>query len=404
MNFTEPIKILLGITGSISAYKIPSLVRLLRKEKWEVKIVLSDSAKHFVSPLSLKSISDNQVYLKDSFESEEAPSLLHIELARWADIILIAPASANTIAKIRCGIADNLLTSVLLASSQPLFIAPSMNRLMWENQATQENIQKLKMRGITFLGPDSGSQACGEEGEGRLLEPEKIVKALQEFRKEKENPIWKNQHFLITAGPTQEPIDPVRFICNRSSGKMGYALAQAALSMGAKVTLVSGETNLTPPKGAKFIKALTANEMLESVLKEVSQCHIFIGVAAVADWRVESLSKSKIKEKKNSFSLNLVPNPDIIATVANQSPRPFVVGFSAETENLREEAQKKRIRKKMDIILANDVSRKDIGFSQEENEILLIHEKGEILLPKESKEHLAKKILIDIYKIYKESL
>lgn len=402
MSFKEPKKILLGITGSIAAYKIPLLVRLLRKENWEVKIVLSNSASHFVSTLSLKSINDNQVYLRDSPEKEDLPALLHIELARWADLILIAPASANTIAKIRCGIADNLLTSSVLASNKPLFIAPSMNRIMWENDATQENIEKLKERGVTFLGPDSGFQACGEEGEGRLIELEHIVKALKEPKKK--FPLWKNSHFLITAGPTQEPIDPVRYICNRSSGKMGYALAEEALSMGAQVTLVTGETSLNPPEKAKTIKVSTANEMLEAVLQEVTSCNIFIGAAAVADWRVEIPSCQKIKEKRKSFSINLIPNPDIISIVSEQEPKPFIIGFSAETENLREEASKKRIKKNMDIILANDVSRKDIGFSQEENEIVLIYEKGEILLPKESKKTLAKKILIDIHKIYKESL
>lgn len=403
MSSKEPKRILLGITGSVGAYKTPSLVRLLQKDGWEVRVVLSEAASHFVSPLSLKAINNNEVYLKDSPEDENQNSLLHIELARWADIILLAPASANTIAKIRCGLGDNLLTSLLLANNKPLFIAPSMNKMMWENASTQENVRELKKRGVTFLGPDSGSQACGEEGEGRLREPEELVLFFHKMRKERKNPLWEGVHFLITAGSTQEPIDPVRYISNRSSGKMGYALAQEVLNMGGSVTLVTGESTLEPPKGAKVIKTSRAQDMLEVVLKEAPFCHIFLGVAAVADWRVENIHKNKIKEKEKSFSLNLVPNPDIISQVSQITPRPFIVGFAAETENLREEAQKKRIRKKMDIILANDVSRVDIGFSQEENEILLIYEKGEILLPKESKKELAKKILININKIYKES-
>lgn len=383
-------RILLGITGSIAAYKTPELIRLLRERGCEVKVVLTASGKSFVTPLTLQAINGEAVY--ESLLDPEAEAVMsHISLARWADRILIAPASANFITKLTHGFAEDLLSTLCLATQSPIFIAPAMNQAMWANAATQENIQKLQQRSVKLIGPASGIQACGETGLGRMVEPHDIVQQL--FSAEQ---FLKGKKILITAGPTQEAIDPVRFLSNRSSGKMGYALAQAALNACAEVTLISGPVKLAPPQRCNFVNVLSADDMFNAVKIQLQRHDIFISAAAVADYRLAMPYSEKIKKTETFLNLELEKTPDILQWVCEQNPRLFCVGFAAETENVLENAQQKMLRKNVDMLVVNDVGRKDIGFDNDKNAVTILCGDKRIVLERAAKLEIAKKILREI--------
>lgn len=379
-------KFLLGVTGSIAAYKAPCLVRALKEKGADVRVVLTRSAQAFVTKLTMQTLSEHEVY--DELLDPVAESTMgHINLARWADHVLVAPASAHFIAKLRMGLADDLLSTLCLATTAPISIAPAMNQQMWLNVATQENVQHLKQRGIIFLGPDTGIQACGEDGPGRMLEPEPLVDYLAA------DLFLKGKRVLITAGPTHEAIDPVRFITNRSSGKMGYALAQEAHRAGATVILISGPAALPPPVGVHFISVVTAQEMWQAVQAHIEHQDVFISAAAVADYCVAQPSPQKIKKNSAPLTLALEPTMDILASVCRLKPKPFVVGFAAETNDILENAEKKRQQKGVDMMVVNDVSRSDIGFDRDENEVTLLSSAGTIVLDKAAKAVIARTIL-----------
>lgn len=361
-------KIILGITGSIAAYKSAELIRLLRQQEAQVKVVMTAAAQEFITPLTLQALSGQPVY-SELLNPETEAAMNHIELARWADVILIAPASANFIANLSHGFADDLLNTLCLATTAPIWVAPAMNQQMWLNAATQNNIKCLSERGIKILGPDSGSQACGEIGFGRLLEPEKLLESLNHFFTDSQ--LLAGQRVIITSGPTCEAIDAVRYITNHSSGKMGYALAQAAAQSGADVLLISGPTHLTCPPGVRFHPVLTAAQMYAAVMQTISECDIFIAAAAVADYRPQQTITNKLKKTAATLILQLELNPDILAAVAALDNPPFTVGFAAETENLIANAQEKLIKKNLDLIVANLVGA-DCGFNREENAAVLI--------------------------------
>ena len=342
-------RIVLGITGGIAAYKAAELVRLLVKDGVEVHAVMTQTACGFITPATLQALSGNPVYT-DMWDARVANNMAHIEVSRGADLIVVAPATADFIAKLANGLADDLLSTLCLARECPLLLAPAMNRQMWGNKATQRNVAQLARDGITILGPASGDQACGETGMGRMLEAQQIYDELNGFLQPK---LLTGRHVLITAGPTFEAIDPVRGITNRSSGKMGYAIACAALDAGATVTLVSGPTSIAAPATARVERVESANEMFDAVKKHVKAADIFIGVAAVADYRVEKTSVHKIKKTDRSLNLKLIANPDIIAWVAALPKPPFCVGFAAESHNLRQYAEEKRKRKKLPLLVAN---------------------------------------------------
>ncbi len=389
--------ILLGISGGIAAYKCADLVRRLKERGFEVRVVMTPSAKEFITPMTLQAVSGNPVH-QDLFDLQMEAAMGHIELARWADYLLVAPATANTIAKLTRGEGDNLLTTVALATQAPLLIAPAMNQQMWASPATQSNIQALKDRGCILWGPASGEQACGDIGAGRMLEPLDIAEKVLSLANTQ--PHLKGQHLLITAGPTQEAIDPVRYISNHSSGKMGYAIAKAAYQAGAKVTLVSGPVNLPAPKGIETVPVKSANEMLDVVKQSIAETTIFIGCAAVADYRPIEIASQKIKKNKknnDTMQLELKRNPDILAWVAEQDSTQLVVGFAAESELLKEHALKKLHAKKLDLICANDISDEKIGFNSDQNQLLLLDKHGnEKLMTITSKDQLAQQIVIEL--------
>ena len=384
-------KILVGISASVAAYKSLSLIRLLKKQGHQVKTVLSKSAKKFITAQSLESLGAETRYKLFDKEAEKAMS--HIELARWADIFIIAPATANTIGKMANGIADNLLTTIYLATGAKIVIAPAMNHLMLKHPATQENLLRLKNRpNHWIIEGEEGEQACGEVGKGRMAEPEAIMEFLNNFQK------LKGLKITITAGATREPIDPVRFISNHSSGKMGFSLAQAALDLGATVNLISAFATVAPPQGANLIKVNTAVELLEEAEKYAQESDIFIAVAAVADYRPAQVFAEKQKKGMADLkNIALVENPDILKTIANlKKNRPFCVGFAAETENLELYAQKKLVEKNLDLIIANNV--KDFPFGGENNQVLILGKNLKInskILPKNE---LAKYLLEQIIK------
>lgn len=383
------LNIILGITGSIAAYKTPDLVRRLREQGAEVRVVLTQSAKAFVTPLSLQAVSGKMVH-EALLDPETESAMSHIELARWATLILIAPASAHFIAKCAHGFADDLLSTLCLATQAKIIIAPAMNQVMWSNAITQENIKKLSARGFEILETGEGSQACGETGFGRLLEPLEIVKKLQALFTQSH---LNGKSILITAGPTQEALDPVRYISNRSSGKMGYALAEAALNKGAIVTLISGPTALNPPTHCRFISVKTADEMLKAVQAEIKQQAIFISAAAVADYRPTQIEPEKIKKTQNATHLKLEPTVDILAFVTQMPDKPFCVGFAAETEQALKYGEEKRLRKKVDLMIVNDVSSPEIGFESDENAVSILSEESPIHLAKASKKVIAIQIM-----------
>lgn len=392
--------ILLGITGGIAAYKAPDLVRRLREQGAEVRVVMTDSAKAFVTPLSLQAVSGFTVS-DDLLDPTAEAAMGHIELARWADIILVAPATANTVARMAHGFADDLLSTLVLASKAPVAIAPAMNQQMWAATSVQENIETLLSRGVQMIGPESGEQACGDVGYGRMSDPKQIVQALVE--KQSVTPqTWQGKTFVITAGPTREAIDPVRYISNHSSGKMGYALAEAAARAGASVILVSGPTQLPTPAGVQRVDVETAEQMFNSVQQQLGQCDVFIGCAAVSDYRVAEIAQQKIKKEQNDQppQLKLVQNPDILKQVASSKTPPFSVGFAAETENLKANALRKLERKNLQMIVANDVSQAELGFNSDNNNAIILSKDSEQSLPTMSKHDMAIAIIDAIAKRY----
>ncbi|MEO1036265.1 MAG: bifunctional phosphopantothenoylcysteine decarboxylase/phosphopantothenate--cysteine ligase CoaBC [Pseudomonadota bacterium] len=380
-------KILLGVAGGIAAYKTPQLVRRLIDRDADVQVVMTDGAHAFVTPLSLAAVSGRPV--RDDLWDEQAEAAMgHIELARWADEILIAPATANVIAKLANGIADDLLTTLCLASDAPLSVAPAMNRLMWANAATAANVATLRERGVEFFGPAAGDQACGETGPGRMVEPEDLAEAFMATAA----PRFNGETVVLTAGPTREPIDPVRYITNRSSGRMGYALAKAFREAGANVKLVTGPVNLACPAGVDCYPVETAQQMLDTVLEQVRGAAIFIGAAAIADYSPASFSDRKIKKSSDSVSLDMVRAPDTLATVAALEPAPFCVGFAAETHDLRTYAVGKLERKRLDMIVANQVG-KGLGFDCAENTVTVFWAGGEAAYPTMHKMALARQLV-----------
>ncbi|OCG31279.1 bifunctional phosphopantothenoylcysteine decarboxylase/phosphopantothenate synthase [Gilliamella sp. HK2] len=396
-------RILLGITGGIAAYKCPDLVRHLKKAGAQVHVVLTDSASHFVTKMTLQAVSGNPVS-SDLFDPSAELSMSHIELAKWADFVLIAPATANIIAKMANGIADDLLSTICLASSAPIAIAPAMNQQMYKAAATQHNLSVLASRNTLILGPDNGYQACGDIGPGRMLEPHTIVEEIAHFFSKKS--VLSGLSITITAGPTIEEIDPVRYISNYSSGKMGFAIANAAAQMGATVTLISGPVHLNTPNNVNRIDVKSARQMYDEALNHAQKSTIFISCAAVADYHAKTIATQKIKKisDNDELTIKLVKNPDIVASVAAlKSHRPFVVGFAAETNDVKAYAIKKLIDKNLDLICANDVSDKTIGFNSDQNSLTLYWQSGKQTLPLSSKQQLATQLLQAVITRYKAS-
>lgn len=381
-------RILVGVTGGIAAYKSADAVRRLREAGAEARVIMTQGAGSFITPLTLQAVSSHPVYQQLLDTGAEA-GMGHIELARWADAVLVAPASANFIARLAQGRADDLLTAVCLATEAPVAVAPAMNQQMWSNPATQTNIAALKKNGVRIFGPAEGSQACGEVGPGRMLEPVDLASQLAELFASGELDGLK---VIITAGPTWEALDPVRGLTNRSSGKMGYAVAEAAVEAGARVTLISGPTSLTDPQRLRVIRVVSAREMYEAVHAHIAEADIFIGVAAVADYRPRTVSGQKLKKTEEMPTLELVRNPDILASVAALKPAPFTVGFAAETENLEQHARAKLENKKIDLVAANRVGT-NLGFEADENSLLLIERDRMTELPAQSKSQLARALL-----------
>ena len=365
-------RIVLGVAGGIAAYKSADLVRRLRDRDFEVRVVMTAAAREFVAPLTFQALSSNPVHCELLDEQAEA-GMGHIELARWADLVLVAPATADVLARIAHGFADDLLTTVCLATTAPVVLAPAMNQQMWQAGATRANVLALLDRGVAMLGPGAGDQACGEVGPGRMLEPEEIADrvaarfgggALADLR------------VLVTAGPTREALDPVRFLTNHSSGKMGYAVAAAAAEAGARVSLVSGPTALPAPSGVERIEVTSAEEMYTEVMARAARCDLFIAAAAVADYRPARYAGRKIKKGDGPATLDLVRTPDIVAGVAAMDDRPFTVGFAAETESMQANAEDKLARKGLDMIAANRVGLPDRGFTSERNALTVLWRDG----------------------------
>ncbi|MCF4008523.1 bifunctional phosphopantothenoylcysteine decarboxylase/phosphopantothenate--cysteine ligase CoaBC [Rheinheimera sp. UJ63] len=392
-------RILLGISGGIAAYKSADLVRRLTERGADVRVILTDAAQHFITPLTLQALSGNPVSHSLLDPSAEA-AMGHIELAKWADLIIVAPASADVIARLAHGLANDLLTTCVLASDAIVAVAPAMNQQMYKNIATQKNIATLKEHKFHIFGPGSGVQACGDVGAGRMLEPLDIVSLVEPLLNPKQ--VLAGLTFTITAGPTREAIDPVRYISNHSSGKMGYALAEAAVKAGAKVTLISGPVQLPAPAGVQMIQVESAEQMHQAALTAAAQSAIFIGCAAVADYRMSEIASDKLKKgSERELHLTLVKNPDIIAAVASMSKnRPFTVGFAAETRNVLDYARQKLLNKKLDMICANDVSKPNSGFNSNQNAITLIWPLGELDLPVQPKQQLAEQLIALISQHY----
>ena len=379
-------RILLGITGGIAAYKAAALARLLVKAGFDVQCVMTVAAQHFIGAATLQALTGKPVLLQ-LWDAASGDGMDHIRLSREADAILIAPTSANFIAKLARGVADDLLSTLCLARTCPLAIAPAMNKQMWDNPATQRNLLQIRQDGIHVFGPASGEQACGELGLGRMLEPETLLIELEALFQPK---LLVGKRIMITAGPTYEPIDPVRGITNLSSGKMGYALARAAWEAGAEVTLVSGPTALSAPPNVRAMSVTTAQEMHDAVMREVKQMDIFIGVAAVADYRVAQTAQQKLKKTESARTLTLEPNPDILAAVAALPNAPFCVGFAAETENLNDNAHAKRILKGIPLIIANQ-AQDTLG--NDDCAIILLDSQGSRAIAKQTKLLSAREVI-----------
>jgi len=386
-------RVLLGVSGGIAAYKSPDLVRRLRERNYQVRVVMTPAAQDFITPLSLQAVSGQTVHTTLLDEQAEA-AMGHIELARWADVVLIAPASADLIARLAHGLANDLLSTLCLATEARIVVAPAMNRQMWAAAATQANVKTLRARGVHLLGPGTGDQACGEVGEGRMLEPAELAAQLDALaRSAVREPGLAGLGVLITAGPTREAIDPVRYISNHSSGKMGYAVASAARNAGASVILVSGPCDLSAPEGVERMLVESAAEMREAVLSRVEGCDIFVAAAAVADYRPADRAEHKIKKKTKDLELALVRNADILAEVASRDHPPFTVGFAAETEALEANARSKLVRKSLDMIAANPVGAPNVGFGVDTNRLHVFWKGGELDLGEASKTALAERLV-----------
>ena len=383
-------RILLGVTGGIAAYKSADLVRRLQDAGAEVRVVMTQGACEFITPLTMQALSGHPVHT-DLLDPRAEAAMGHIELARWADLVLIAPASADFLARLAYGHGNDLLATLCLATGAPVAVAPAMNQQMWADQATQKNQLILQEKGIHIFGPGAGSQACGEVGPGRMQDPAEIIQqAAEVFDYE----LLTGKHLVITAGPTREPIDPVRYLTNKSSGKMGFALAQAAAEAGARVTLIAGPVALDTPNRVKRIDVVRAEDMHQASLKAVEEgCDIFIATAAVADYRPTVTADHKIKKSTEEIHLTLVKNPDIIAAVASHAKRPFTVGFAAETQDVIEYAQGKLKSKKLDMIATNDVSGTNVGFNSDNNALTVIWPGGHKVLPLASKAQIAKQLI-----------
>jgi phosphopantothenoylcysteine decarboxylase/phosphopantothenate--cysteine ligase len=394
MGSSTPVRVLLGVTGGIAAYKSAEIVRRLRERGAEVQVVMTAGARQFVTPLTFQALSGRPVR-SDLWDEDAEAAMGHIELARWADRILIAPASADFLARLAHGLADDLLATLCLATDVPISVAPAMNRLMWANAATRANVGLLRSRGVAILGPGVGDQACGETGPGRMLEPADLVDAIlapPAAASPAAVGALAGRKVVVTAGPTRERIDPVRFITNRSSGKMGYAVAEAARDAGAEVVLVSGPVNLPAPPGLRRVCVETAEQMMAAVAAEVPGTDIFIAAAAVSDYRPVQVSSEKIKKTSDSLLLALSRTPDILATVAAGSPRPFVVGFAAETQNVERNALAKLEGKRLDMIAANQVG-DGLAFDCDDNALTVYWPDGKRELPKAGKAQLAAQLV-----------
>ena len=382
--------ILLGVTGGIAAYKALDIVSRLKKQGANVKVIMTDHATEFVQPLSFQTLSGNVVYV-DMFEKLANMDVEHISLAKWADLILMAPASANTLAKMAYGLCDNVLAAVLLAKRSPVMVAPAMNTYMLKNPRTQENLKILGKDGVHILPTDAGHLACGDDGDGKLLAPERIVDFVDQFFTKKD---LEGVDIVVTAGGTREPIDPVRYIGNRSSGKMGYAIAKAAQRRGAKVHLISANSSLEPPLGVDFISVQTTQDLLDAADKLFDDCQVYISPAAPSDFRPETYQDQKIKRKgKDELTIELTQNPDVIGTLSKRKKDQIMVAFAAESQNLVEHASEKLARKNVDFIVANNIVKKDAGFSTDTNIVTIIDKEAATDYAKQSKEDLAEIIL-----------
>ncbi|MDM9282822.1 bifunctional phosphopantothenoylcysteine decarboxylase/phosphopantothenate--cysteine ligase CoaBC [Providencia rettgeri] len=394
-------QIVIGISGGIAAYKIPELTRRLRDKGAIVRVVMTQGAKAFITPLTLQAVSGHPVS-DDLLDPAAEAAMGHIELAKWADLIILAPATADLIARLSAGMANDLLTTVCLASAAPIALVPAMNQQMYRAKATQENLIKLQQRQCMIWGPDAGSQACGDIGPGRMIDPLEIVRLTNEFFTPKLD--LQGIKLMITAGPTREALDPVRFISNHSSGKMGFAIAKAASQRGADVTLIAGPVNIETPEGVNRIDVMSGLEMYEQVHQTIAEQNIFIGCAAVADYRAKNIAENKIKKQGDEVSITLIKNPDIVASVGNlKHNRPYVVGFAAETQNVEEYARQKRQQKQLDLICANDVSLADNGFNSDNNALHLFDANGDTRLPHCNKNELSHYLLDEILQRYEKN-
>ena len=385
-------RILLGITGGIAAYKAAELVRLFKKLHADVQVVMTNAAQEFITPLTMQALSGNPVHTS-LLDPEAEAGMGHIELAKWADVILVAPASADFIARLASGMGNDLLTTLCLASESPLALAPAMNQAMWKDPSCQRNIellQDLRGKSLSIFGPAAGEQACGDTGLGRMLEPDEICEATANLFN---TGLLTGKHITITAGPTREAIDPVRFISNHSSGKMGYAIAEAARDAGARVTIISGPVNLPAPERIQLVKVESAKDMLSACEQSENLGDVFIAAAAVADYRPLNVAEQKIKKSGDTIQMTLTKNPDIVATIAAKENKPFTVGFAAETQNVEEYARGKMKNKNLDMIIANDVSNQEIGFNSDHNAVLTIWPEGQQSFSQMSKSSLAKQLV-----------
>jgi phosphopantothenoylcysteine decarboxylase/phosphopantothenate--cysteine ligase len=398
MSDIEGKRVLLGVTGSIAAYKSPDIVRRLKEQGAEVRVVLTASAEKLVSPTVFQAVSGEAVR-GDIWDEKAEAAMGHIELAKWADLILIAPATANLVAQLAAGSAENLLTTICLASEAPLTNAPSMNQAMWRDAATQNNCEVLRKRNITFIGPDDGEQACGDTGPGRMSEPADIVNRLARGGMAGR---LEGLRIMVSAGPTREAIDPVRFISHRSSGKMGFAVARAAADAGAKVTLIAGPVNLPTPPGVERVDVETTQQMCDAALERVIGMDIYIGAAAISDYRPVQVATQKIKKTADTFVLEMLRSPDLLATIAGLDDCPFTVGFAAETENLEQHATDKLKRKKLDMIVANLVG-ENLCFDADDNEAVVLWQDGRQPLPRVSKQELARQLVEIIASRYRQA-
>lgn len=397
--------IVLGVTGGIAAYKTPELVRRLKDQGANIRVVITSGAQAFVTPLSLQAVSGNSVS-DDLLDRDAELAMGHIELAKWADLLLIAPASANTMAKLAHGMANDLLSTIALATAAPIAVAPAMNQQMWHAKPTQANLDVLKSFGMHIWGPGAGEQACGDVGLGRMLDVDDLVTLTIEFFRDKESPSLKGQKWVITAGPTREAIDPVRYISNHSSGKMGYAIAEQASLMGADVTIVSGPVSLPTPQGCVRIDVDSAENMHRQALTKAEDATVFVACAAVADFRPATVADQKMKKQsgEDEMTITLVKNPDIVADVARMAKKPFTVGFAAETQDVEQYAKAKLARKGLDLIAANDVAKPGQGFNSDENALTVFSATKAMPIGLANKSEVAKKLIDIILSQYDESL